>query len=204
MKNYILGLLILISVNGTAQKINFGVKAGLNMSMLTGSKDLIMSSNNGFFAGTLLEFKLLGKIAIQPELLFSAQGAKFESKDLTYATTTKMNYLILPVMVKYYPVAGLFVEAGPQVGFLISSRQDIDNRITNVSTSENIKEVTKDFDMSINAGVGYDILDKVVAQVRYCIGLTNTSTLENTDVKNGVFQLSVGYKWCIQLINANC
>ena len=53
------------------------------------------------------------------------QGAKFESKDLTYATTTKMNYLILPVMVKYYPVAGLFVEAGPQVGFLISSRQDI-------------------------------------------------------------------------------
>jgi hypothetical protein len=195
MKKIIVVLVILIAVSSTAQKINFGIKAGLNVSMLTGNANEIMSSNNGFFAGALLELKILGKIAIQPELLFSTQGAKFESKDLTYATTTKMNYIILPVMVKYYPVAGLFVEAGPQAGFLISANKDIDNRITNVSTSENIKEATKDFDMSINAGVGYDILDKVVAQVRYCIGLTNTSTLANTDIKNGVFQLSVGYKF---------
>jgi hypothetical protein len=195
MKKIIVVLVILIAVSSTAQKINFGIKAGLNVSMLTGNANEIMSSNNGFFAGALLELKILGKIAIQPELLFSTQGAKFESKDLTYATTTKMNYIILPVMVKYYPVAGLFVEAGPQAGFLISAKKDIDNRITNVSTSENIKEATKDFDMSINAGVGYDILDKVVAQVRYCIGLTNTSTLANTDIKNGVFQLSVGYKF---------
>jgi hypothetical protein len=138
---------------------------------------------------------MLGKIAIQPELLFSAQGAKFESKDLNYATTTKMNYLILPIMVKYYPVAGLFLEAGPQAGFLISANQDVKNRITNLTTSQNLKEATKDFDMSANVGVGYDLFDKVVAQIRYCIGLTNTSTLENTDMKNGVFQLSVGYKF---------
>lgn len=195
MKNIVLALAILFSVNSSAQKINFGIKAGLNVAMLTGNADEIMSSNTGFFAGTLLEFKILGKIAIQPELLFSAQGAKFESKNLTFATTTKMNYLILPIMVKYYPKAGLFIEAGPQAGFLISSNRDVENRITNVTTSENIKEATKDFDMSANVGIGYDIFDKVVAQIRYCIGLTNTSTLENTDMKNGVFQLSVGYKF---------
>jgi hypothetical protein len=195
MKKIIVVLVILIAVSSTAQKINFGIKAGLNVSMLTGNANEIMSSNNGFFAGTLLEFKILGKIAIQPELLFSTQGAKFESKDLSFATTTKMNYIILPVMVKYYPVAGLFVEAGPQAGFLISAKKDIDNRITNVTTSENLKEATKDFDMSANVGIGYDLFDKVVVQVRYCIGLTNTSTLENTDIKNGVFQLSVGYKF---------
>ena len=40
-----------------------------------------------------------------------------------------------------------------------------------------------------------NILDKVVAQVRYCIGVTNTNDLENTNIKNGVFQLSVGYKF---------
>jgi hypothetical protein len=99
MKKIVLAIVILITLNSTAQKINFGIKAGLNMSMLTGSKDQIMSSNNGFFAGALSEFKILGKIAIQPELLFSAQGAKFESKNLTFATTRKMNYLILPIMV---------------------------------------------------------------------------------------------------------
>jgi hypothetical protein len=195
MKKIVLAIVILITLNSTAQKINFGIKAGLNMSMLTGSKDQIMSSNNGFFAGALSEFKILGKIAIQPELLFSAQGAKFESKNLTFATTRKMNYLILPIMVKYYIKSGLFVEAGPQAGFLISANQDVENRITNVNTSENLKEATKDFDMSANIGIGYDILDKVVAQVRYCIGVTNTSDIQNTNIKNGVFQLSVGYKF---------
>ena len=195
MKKIIITLVLLITVNSNAQKINFGIKAGLNVSMLTGNANEIMSSNNGFFAGTLLEFKILGKIAIQPELLFSAQGAKFESKNLTFATTRKMNYLILPIMFKYYPKAGLFIEAGPQAGFLISANQDVENRITNVTTSENLKEATKDFDMSANVGIGYDLFDKVVVQVRYCIGLTNTSTIENTDIKNGVFQLSVGYKF---------
>ena len=195
MKKIILAIAILITLSSNAQKINFGIKAGLNMSMLTGSKDQIMSSTNGFFAGALLEFKILEKIALQPELLFSEQGAKFESKNLTSSTTMKTDYLIVPIMVKYYLKRGLFLEAGPQAGFLISAKQDVENRITNTSTSENIKDDTKVFDMSANVGIGYDIFDKVVTQIRYCIGITNTSTLENTDIKNGVFQLSVGYKF---------
>lgn len=195
MKKIVLAIAILITLNSTAQKINFGIKAGLNMSMLTGSKDQIISSNNGFFGGAILEYKILGKMAIQPELLFSAQGAKLESKDLTFSITRKMDYLILPIMVKYYIKSGLFVEAGPQAGFLISANQDVENRITNISTSEDIKEATKDLDMAANVGIGYELLDKVVAQVRYCIGITNTSDLQNTNIKNGVFQLSVGYKF---------
>ena len=195
MKKIVLAIAILITISSTAQKINFGIKAGLNMSMLTGSKDQIMTSNNGFFGGAVLEYKILGKMAIQPELLFSAQGAKLESKDLTFSITRKMDYLILPIMVKYYIKSGLFVEAGPQAGFLISANQDVENRITNISTSEDIKEVTKDFDMAANIGIGYELLNKVVAQVRYCIGITNTSDLQNTNIKNGVFQLSVGYKF---------
>lgn len=195
MKKIILAIAILITLSSNAQKINFGIKAGLNMSMLTGSKDQIMSSTNGFFAGALLEFKILEKIALQPELLFSEQGAEFQSKNLTSSTTMKADYLIVPIMVKYYLKRGLFLEAGPQAGFLISAKQDVENRITNTSTSENIKDDTKVFDMSANVGIGYDIFDKVVTQIRYCIGITNTSTLENTDIKNGVFQLSVGYKF---------
>ena len=195
MKKIILAIAILITLSSNAQKINFGIKAGLNISMLTGSKDQIMSSTNGFFAGALLEFKILEKIALQPELLFSQQGAKFESKNLTSSTTMKTDYLIVPIMVKYYLKRGLFLEAGPQAGFLISAKQDVENRITNTSTSENIKDATKVFDMAANVGIGYDIIDKVVTQIRYFIGITNTSTLENTDIKNGVFQLSVGYKF---------
>jgi hypothetical protein len=98
-------------------------------------------------------------------------------------------------MVKYYPVPAWFIEAGPQAGFLMSAKQEIENNTTNSSTSEDIKNATKGFDFSLNAGVGYVILDRVVVQMRYSIGLTDTSTLENTNLKNGVFQLSMGYKF---------
>ncbi len=195
MKKIITIIAIITIFNSSAQKINYGIKAGLNMSMITGASDQIMSSSNGFHAGAFIEFKALGKIAIQPEVLFSAQGAKFESKDLTSATTTKMNYVIVPVMVKYYPIAGLFVELGPQAGFLVTAKEDVEDKITSVNSSENIKDKTKAFDMSANFGVGYDILDKVVVQVRYCMGLSNTSTVENVSTKNGVFQMSLGYKF---------
>lgn len=195
MKRIITVISIITALNCNAQKINFGLKAGLNMSMITGASNQIMSSSNGFHAGAFLEFKALGKIAIQPELLFSTQGAKLESKDLTSVTTTKMNYVMVPVMVKYYPIAGLFFEAGPQAGFLITAKEDFEDKIATTNSSEDIKDKTKAFDMSANLGVGYDILDKVVVQVRYCIGLTNTSTVENVNTKNGVFQMSLGYKF---------
>lgn len=195
MKRIITTIAIITAMQCSSQKINFGIKAGLNMSVITGASDQIMTSSNGFHAGAFLEFKALGKIAIQPEVLFSAQGAKFESKDLTSITTTKMNYVMVPVMVKYYPIAGLFFEAGPQAGFLITAKEDFEYKIATTNSSEDIKDKTKAFDMSANVGVGYDILDKVVVQVRYCIGLTNTSTVENVNTKNGVFQMSLGYKF---------
>jgi hypothetical protein len=194
MKRIITTIAIITALHCSAQKINFGIKAGLNMSRLTGGNaDATVSASNGFHAGAFLEFKALGKIAIQPELLFSAQGAKFEN-DLS-VSTTKMNYVMVPVMVKYYPIAGLFVEAGPQAGFLVTAKQDVENKITSANSSDDIKEVTKAFDMSANVGVGYDILDKVIVQVRYCIGLTNTSTVDTVNTKNGVFQMSLGYKF---------
>jgi hypothetical protein len=194
MKRIITTIAIITALHCSAQKINFGIKAGLNMSRLTGGNaDATVSASNGFHAGAFLEFKALGKIAIQPELLFSAQGAKFEN-DLS-VSTTKMNYVIVPVMVKYYPIAGLFVEAGPQAGFLVTAKEDIEYKIASTNSSNDIKDKTKAFDMSANVGVGYDIHDKVIVQVRYCIGLTNTSTVDTFNTKNGVFQMSLGYKF---------
>ena len=181
-----------------AQKINFGIKAGLNMSMLTGNPDMIMSSSTGFHAGGFVEFKALGKIAVQPELLFSAQGAKFKGKDISSIeeSTQKMDYVLVPIMLKYYvlSVAGLFVEAGPQVGFLVSAKDEVQDKLTNISTTEDIKDATKGLDTSVNFGVGYDILDTIVVQTRYCLGLTNVAE-SDVKSKNGVFQLSVGYKF---------
>ncbi len=106
-----------------------------------------------------------------------------------------MNYVLVPIMIKYYTIGRLFIEAGPQVGFLTSATSEVVNNVSNTSNSSDLKEKTKAFDMAANVGVGYELFDKLVAQIRYSIGLTNTSKIDNTNVKNGVFQLSLGYKF---------
>jgi len=146
MKKIILFLLF-ISVNSfiQAQKINFGIKAGLNESSISGSSNENTSSSTGFHAGVLLEFKALGKVAVQPELLFSTQGGKSVSKDLNISTTTKMNYVLVPIMIKYYTIGGLFIEAGPQAGFLTSATSEVVNNVSNTSNSTDLKEKHKSF-----------------------------------------------------------
>ena len=206
-KSVSLFIMLLVFSFSNAQKINFGIKAGLNVSMLTGTEG-IMTSTNGIHMGTLVEFKVSDRIRIQPEVLFSSQGAKsVNTTNPVYGTEIKINnnikldYLIVPIIAKYYVANDFFLEVGPQVGFLITAKNSGDVNTTVAGTSslesfnDNVKETVKSRDYAANVGFGYDFLTKAFVEARYSIGLSNISTVSNTDVKNGVFQLSVGYKF---------
>lgn len=129
-----------------AQEINYGFKAGGNLSNLLGdypdipdpeiSTDTksILGVNLGFF----LEYSLSRNFSIQPEVLLSTQGNKFEIKeeyfgDLTnqierasLTQTTNLTYVNLPVMFKYHISDKIDIEFGPQLGYLISAKADFD------------------------------------------------------------------------------
>ena len=200
-------LLVLVYSFSNAQKINFGIKAGVNASMLTGT-GAIMTSTYGIHGGAFIEFKASDKIRIQPEALFSSQGAKTENTtnpifgtEIKVNSNLKLDYLIVPIMAKYYLANDFFLEVGPQVGFLMTAKNTGDRKTTVSGTSsiesfnDNVKDTTKSMDYAANVGFGYDFLTKAFVEARYSIGLSNISTVSNTDVKNGVFQLSVGYKF---------
>src|SRR5690606_6511134 len=127
MKKTVLLLLFvtMAAFTSNAQEIKFGAKAGLNISNQTGdienTKSLI-----GFHIGGFAEIKFTEKFAFQPELLYSLQGAKydFSEEDFTEESTLKLNYLNIPLMFKYYATESLFVEAGPQIGLLLSAKED--------------------------------------------------------------------------------
>ncbi len=61
----------------------------------------------GYTVATLVEIKLTDKIALQPELLYSKQGAKFDLillvNGVVYNTQNEFDfrYINLPVMLKY-------------------------------------------------------------------------------------------------------
>ncbi|MGO4772300.1 porin family protein [Flavobacterium sp. W22_SRS_FK3] len=190
MKKITLSIIAVLAFGFTnAQGVKFGVKAGVNFANVGGdaedTKTLV-----GFQVGGFAEIKLTEKFAIQPELLYSAQGAKNEDSfgGETYKYDTKLDYLNVPVMAKYFITEAFSVEAGPQIGFLLSAKED----------GEDFKDYAKSIDFGLNFGAGYDFTENLSAGVRYNLGLSNINDGEGSDdykVNNSVFSLSVGYKF---------
>ncbi|ESU26958.1 hypothetical protein FLJC2902T_22980 [Flavobacterium limnosediminis JC2902] len=187
--------------NAQDKQMSFGVKGGLNVATLTGDVENVKSLV-GAHIGGFMEYKLNDKFAIQPELLFSMQGAKseftFSDGFDTYnvESTVKLNYLNLPIMAKYYATEKLAIEAGPQVGFLLSAKNEAE--VSGFGSEEvDIKDETNSIDFGLNLGLGYDFTENISAGARYNFGLSNIDDSEGSDdtVNNGVFSVSVGYKF---------
>lgn len=176
---------VAIFVSAQSQvSLKYGVKAGLNVSTFTGDVDDAKSLTGAQF-GVFARFSVLGKLALQPELLYSMQGAKNDGEDgdVKY----KNNYIQIPVMVKFYPIMGLNIQAGPQLGFLASSKID----------GEDAKDYMKKMDFAFNVGAGYDTSFGLGIDARYSIGLTNVldsnEMFDDVKAKNGVFSVAVSY-----------
>ena len=208
MKKIILSAVAVLAFGFTnAQEVKFGAKAALNVASLTGDVEGV-SSLIGFQIGGFAEIKLSEKFAFQPELMYSAQGGKSSvSEDFGDGDSFKdedefkFSYLNIPLMAKYYVAKSFSLEAGPQIGFLLSAKDEwtssetFEGETDSVSGSEDIKEFTNSVDFGINFGAGYDFTEKLSAGLRYNLGLSNINKEGDDSTKNGVFSVSVGYKF---------
>jgi opacity protein-like surface antigen len=214
MKKILLSAVVLLSTISFAQDVKFGAKVGLNISNLSGdvedTKSLIGAHLGGF-----AEISISEKFAIQPELLFSIQGAKSEysESDIDYSyseeTKTKLNYLNVPLLAKYYVADKFALLAGPQFGILMSAKEDYEFSETLSGTtdsgSESIdaKEFYKSLALSFNLGASYSITENFFVDARYNLGLSSIAK-DYTDefgdstsfkINNNVFQFSIGYRF---------
>jgi hypothetical protein len=165
-----------------AQGIDLGIKAGANFANFSG--DLDSDGITNFHAGAVLELNIVPVFSVQAEGLFSSQGGKTTYDDggaVAVAKDINLDYIAVPVLAKFYLLPDRFsITAGPQFSFLVSDADEILE--------------TKKFDLAASAGVELKIIAGLFAQARYNIGLTNVNDGEfEGDVKNNVFQLSVGY-----------
>jgi len=189
--------------------VKFGAKGGINFSTLTGDTEGA-SSRIGFTIGGFAEFKLSDKFVVQPEVLYSGQGASYSYSESGpgYAFVEEgdvnLGYILVPVMAKYYVIDNLSLEFGPQVGFLIAANQKGDYVETYEgvtfaqSFDEDIKDEINSVDFGLNFGAGYDFTDNMTAGLRYNLGISNVyKTSEGSDYesKNSVFSLTFGYKF---------
>jgi len=176
----------LTSVN--AQEVKFGAKAGVNFATIGGDDTGDLSSRTGFHVGGVAEIGISEKFSVQPELVYSAQGATedFEGVDVDW----KFDYLNVPVMAKYMVADGFSIEAGPQIGFLLSAK------VEGGGEEVDIKDEVSGIDFGFGFGAGYKMESGLNFSARYNLGLSNINDFEGSDDfsnQNNVFQISVGY-----------
>ncbi len=166
----------------SAQKFELGPKAGINISNFSksnaGSSTLV-----GLHLGGFMAFKLGDNFAIQPEVLFSTQGAKYDSINFK---ELKANYLNIPVLAQLRMPGGLYLETGPQVGILVSKKVP----------NQTIEDTYENLDWSWAFGLGLRSKMGLGFSARYNLGLTKirkdigVNSFEK-DAKNSVFQVGL-------------
>lgn len=165
-------------------QFSIGAKGGLNVSNLSNLTvdNATSQALVGFHVGGYVALNLGRNFAIQPELVYSTQGAKLENS----TDDLKLNYFNIPVMVRFYTNGGFFLEGGPQIGFNVSD-VNIDNAQEEINNS----------DFSLCGGLGYMGKKQGFGiGARYNAGISklgdvNSGNISNPDFKNGVFQLSL-------------
>ena len=119
----------ILSMAFVQAQVNFGVRAGLNMSNMKTSVlglSLDTKMKPGIQLGVVGELSLLDIIAIQPGIIFSQQGFKIDDfLGSKISATETLNYIQVPVNVMYkvnLGVAKLLLQAGPYLGYGLSGK----------------------------------------------------------------------------------
>ena len=178
MKNSILGI-VFILINCTVYSqptIEVGIKGGINFAKVTELADLEhrIGLQGGIFGGV----RFSDRFGVQADILFSQQGGIGKDRTLT------MDYLTIPVVMKYYLIDGLNTQIGPQVAFIV--HQNLTEEIEEDPAIQNT-------DFSGVVGVGYDFPFGMRWDIRYHIGLLDV--VKETPGKNNVFSLAIGYSF---------
>ncbi len=180
-----------------AKGISFGVKAGMNIANenIEG-----LQSRIGFCGGGFASIEVGDIIVVQPEVLYTQKGAKWERViEPNGMTTLELDYVEIPLLVRFIlPDKGL-VKPNLFVGPYFAINVNATYRMEVYGTPESLDwdEYYKDTDFGVVLGGGMDFLlkkGKVVLDGRYALGLTAISELR-LDEKNRVISFVLGYSF---------
>lgn len=166
--------------------VNFGIKGGLNLYDVHHDNSIKYTMATGFHFGFLGHIHFNKQFAIQPEIVFSNQGAKYANENVN--TRYILDYINLPVLFQYMFDNGFRLQAGPQLGFLINAKSKNNDNVTNIKDAYN----PIDFGLSIGAsyifpptGFGID--------ARFNLGLTDINQDNSVYSTNRGLQLGIFY-----------
>jgi hypothetical protein len=201
----ILTITLMTASVSQAQKMKIGIKGGVNFATLGAEGLGKLKSHTGYHVGGVIEIPIFEYFSIQPEVLYSIQGASYSGNDkgVGIELDIDLNYIQVPIMAKFNATDTFSIEIGPQVGYLNSSKSQYKGTIDGIGIIEgdDLFEF-ESIDVAISIGATYRLPIGVFLSARYNMGQTNLNdkTLYDSffgDLKlyNKVFQLSVGFSF---------
>lgn len=177
---------LLISGAAMAQPANIGIKGGVNAYTIKGDENLNFDTKVSFHLGLLGHIHISQQFALQPELVYSGQGAQYTVAGQD--ANINLGYVNVPLLFQYMFDNGFRLQAGPQLGFLVSAKSEVNNNSTDV------KDNFEGIDLGLGIGASYiNPTSNVGVDIRYNVGLSNINENGSTNYYNRGLQAGVFY-----------
>lgn len=160
-----------------AQGIGIGIKAGGNWANQDVS-NVDIKTVTSYHVGAYVNLNFSDKWGITPEVQYAAYGSEWDK------VKVDLDYVSLPVMLRFKPISLLSLEAGPQFSFLTKAHVEDVGDVT-----DQLKN--NDFGLAFGAAVHLPLGFNVGA--RYILGFTNISEVSEESIKNRTIQLYLGW-----------
>jgi hypothetical protein len=163
-------------------------------------------SKTGFVAGGVLDISLMELISIEPGLMYTMRGMKFEqsSGGTTVTATENLSYLTIPVHAKVKfvtPMIKPYALAGLNLGILLAAKDKIE--MTGAPTvDEDVKDSVNAVDMGLDFGLGVDFSLPAITpfvEFAYYLGLMELAKNPDPDVatKSNGWEIKAGLRFKI-------
>ena len=201
-------LFVSMTTNAQQEYFEYGFKGGVNLSSISGDGDKVSNYDTkaSMNIGGYGLYKILPKLGIQAELLYSEQGfsERFDSEEVDIdeiKSLTRMQYINLPVLVSYNLIEQLWMEGGVQVGYLVDAEEEREERSIN-NESGQLDSATKTIDqtsryesleLGLLGGLRYKLSQNFMIQARYEKSINDVDKELAGDQFNEVWSFSIGF-----------
>ena len=172
---------------GARAGVNFATEPALNLYHVFLARP---------YAGLYGQYQFGIPFSIQLGANYSGEGANY--KDLSTGDTYQVrhSFFTIPLLAQYKFHFGGYIEAGPQLGLLLSAKER-----ANSDAFTDTKQYYKGTDVAVLGGIGYEFKGKTLSgfglNARYYRGLTalnKTPVDGGEDVKSRVLSVGLTYR----------